>query len=232
MKTYRELYFRGNPKQLINFIGVIGKYAVGDWKCVQNSDRWKEYLFFDYIGEKVDKARVSIFIEDIVKLNKNELKVGNIIPLEKDELSVDEYNDILVKFYNDVIKPYKQINTEISISEPSDDTFDPTTVITEVALKKLEAFCNGANKSTGSSHPCDRERWFDFICQTVDDGRMIDASTLATFLKDEDYWGNKPDGYIGVIGKYAWDEDKAYELALEYESLCEIIEYYRRTRGI
>lgn len=230
MKIYRELYFKGSEKQLSEFVDQIGKYAVGDWKLEKQLERWKDYLFFNYIGTYVDKARVSIYIGN--KIAKGELRVGNIVPIEKSELSVDEYNAVLLKFYDDVIKPFKENDTELRISQPSDDIFDPTSVISETALKKLKLFCSAANKSTGSSHLYDQERWFDFICQTVDDGKMFDYSTLASFLQDESYWGKKPDDFIGVMGNYAWDEEHAYELASEYKNLCEILGYYKKTRGI
>ena len=91
---------------------------------------------------------------------------------------------------------------------------------------------NNANKSTGSSHPFDQERWFDFICQTVDDDRIFDYTTLANFLQDETYWGKKSEEFIGVIGEFSWDEEHAYELASEYERACEILQYYKKTRGM
>lgn len=194
------------------------------------TERWKEYLFFDYSGNNVDKACVSIFIGDII--TKKELMVGNIVPTEKSQLSVEEYNAVLVQFYDDVIKPYKERGTELDITQPSDDIFDPTSIISNEALRKLKLFCNAANKSTGSSHPCDQERWFDFICQTVDDERIFDYSTLANFLQDETYWGKKSEEFIGVIGSFAWNEEHAYELAGEYERACEILQYYKSTRGM
>lgn len=230
MKTYSELYFKGTPVQLSEFVKEIRKFAVGNWKVEKQTDCWKDYLFIDYMGEKVDKARVSIYIGDIAE--DNEIKVGNIIPLEKNELSVDEYNSILMEFYNDVIKPYKEAGTDLSISQPSDDIFKQLTVISKDALEKLDKFCRMANKSTGSSHPCDKERWLDFVCQTVDDGKIFETTTLATFLQDENYWGEKPKDFIGVMGHYAWDEEKAYELALEYEILCEALQYYKNSREI
>lgn len=230
MKIYNELYFRGMSKKLSEFVNEIKKYAVGDWKVEKTSERWKDYLFIDYCGKLVDKARISIYIGDIA--TEDEINVGNIIPLEKNELTIDEYNAILTKFYEDVIKPYEKINTDLEIKYQNNDNFEPTSVISEKALKKLELFCNSANKSTGSSHPCDRERWFDFICQTVDDGRIFDSTTLADFLQDESYWGEKSDEFIGVIGKFAWDEEHAYELASEYEMLCEILQYYKKQKGI
>lgn len=230
MKTYRELYFKGKSRQLTDFVRDIRKFVVGNWKVEKQTERWKDYLFIDYVGEEVDKARVSIYIGDIAKVR--EINVGNIIPLEKSQLNVDEYNSILMKFYSDIIKPYQDAGTDLVISRPSNDIFEPLSVISKEALDKLEKFCRNANKSTGSSHPCDKERWLDFVCQTVDDGKMFDTTTLAIFLQDEDYWGEKPKDFIGVMGHYAWDEEKAYELALEYEILCEALQYYKETREI
>ena len=230
MKTYRELYFRGTQKQLSEFVEHFREYAGGNWKAEKLTDRWKDYLFIDYLGKAVDKARVSIFTGD--RIETGELKVGNIVPLEKNQLSVEEYNAVLMQFYYDVILPFKESGTELIILQPSDDIFDPTSVISPTALKKLELFCSSANKSTGSSHPFDQERWFDFICQTVDDGLMFDYSTLGGFLQDKAYWGEKSDDFIGVLGDYAWDEEHAFELASEYESACEILCYYKKLRGI
>lgn len=71
-----------------------------------------------------------------------------------------------------------------------------------------------------SSHPIDQERWFSFICETVDDGRICDTDTLVEFLQDETYLGES-----GV-----WDEERAWKLASEYESACKILQYYKWTQ--
>ncbi len=229
MKIYSELYFSGTSQRLKTFVEEIKNYIKGDWKEEQD-ERWKEYLTIDYTGDVVDKARVSIYLGDDLK--NGQLKVGNIVPLEKSSLNVEEYNAILNKFNRDIIEPYKRSNHDVDISELSSDEFDPLTVISNTALNKLKKFCNQANKSTGSSHSCDQERWYDFICQTVDDGRMFDYSTLAKFLQDESYWGAKKEGFIGVMGHYAWDSEQAYELADEYEAACSVLNYYKNKRRI
>ena len=229
MKTYRELYFKGDPSQLEGFTNDITKYIPNNWEYGREDKHTSAWIYFDYLGTEVDNARVCIATGEYIA--RGEIKVTNIVPLEKDQLSIDEYNAVLQKFYEDIIVPYKVSNTQIIITEPSEDEFDPKTVISGEALAKLEAFCNGANKSTGSSHPCDQERWFDFICQTVDDDRMFDYSTLADFLQDESYWGKKEPGFLGVMGSFAWDEDHAYQLAAEYESACLLLQYYKKTRG-
>ena len=160
MKTYCELYFSGTSDNLRAFVKELKAYINGDWRQVEQSERWEDYLFIDYIGTDVDKARVSIYLGN--DLAKGQIKVGNIVPLEKNSLSIDEYNSVLKKFNRDIIEPYKRHNHIINISELTNDEFDPLTVISKVALQKLRAFCVAANKSTGSSHPCDQERWYEF----------------------------------------------------------------------
>lgn len=226
MKVYREVYFKGEEQELNKFVREIKGYVLGEWDVTEEND----YLNFSYIGNDVDKSNVYIHLGG--NLQKGEINVVNIVPIEKSSLSTDEYNLVLLKFYNDIIKPYKESGTVLEITEPSADEFIPTSVISETALQKLISFCNLANKSTGSVHPCDRQRWFDFICQTVNDEKMFDYDTLNKFLQDESYWGKKPDGFIGCVGRYAWSSSKAEELALEYEGFCEILNYYKTKKGL
>lgn len=230
MKIYRELYFKGTSEQLNKFVKEIKEFNHEEWKFIEDSDHLREYLLFNYIGEAVDKAQVSIYIGK--SLDSGEINVGNIVPLVKSKLSISEYNRVLDKFYTDIIEPYKESGTELEILQPSDDIFDPLDVMSPTALKKLKLFCNAANKSTGSSHPCDQERWFDFICQTFDDETIIDVTTFADFLMDKAYWGEQDKDTIGVMGSFAWDERQSYELASEYESACNILMYYKNTRGM
>ncbi|NFL36791.1 hypothetical protein [Clostridium botulinum] len=230
MKIFSELFIQGTLEQLEQFVNDIGHYTTSEWELVKKTNSYKDYLFFVYKGNKVDNAQVSIHLGD--SLQKGELKVGNIVPINKNELSVEEYNNVLNKFYNDIILPYKKSGTGLNISELSEDIFHPENIITVNALEKLKNFCLSANKSTGSSHPLDKERWFDFICQTVDDEKIFDSTTLANFLQDESYWGKKDDDFIGVMGEFAWDEEQAWELASEYEELCGILKYYKETREI
>lgn len=231
MEIYRELQFKGTPKELNEFIENISNYTTGDWFLEERTGRWKDYLLFNYNGKEVDKSKVSIYIGNDCVMN-GELHVGNIVPTQKGHLSINAYNKILQKFYDDVIHPYEKSGTTLNISKLTSNKFDPLSEISKLALMKLEKFCKCANKSTGSSHPEDRNRWFDFICQTVDDDRIFDYDKLARFLQDDNYWGKKPEDFIGVIGDFAWDKEKAYELASEYESLCEILIYYKKERGI
>lgn len=189
----------------------------------------KDYILADYVGDQAPHAEVSIYYgKDTWR--DGYVKVCNIVPLQKNQLTIEEYNQLLDLFYNDIAKVYGQTHEDIKVVGPSSGCFNPLDYISESALNKLTLFCNTANKSTGSSHPCDEERWFDFICQTVDDGRVFDYDTLSKFLQDEEYWGKKEKGFLGVIGQFAWSDENAQELASEYDNYVRILQYYKKTR--
>lgn len=231
MRVYKELSFLGNKPALDTMYSEIYKYFPADWVKPENRFRYmhKSYIFADYIGNSAPHAEVAIYYgEDTWR--KGYVQVGNIVPLEKDQLSIEEYNSILDMFYTDIAVPYCEDHEDIKIDGPTSDIFDPLDYITNESLDKLTCFCDLANKSTGSTHPSDEKRWFEFICQTVDDDRVFDFDTLYKFLMDEDYWGKKEPGFLGVMGHFAWSEDKAVELAAEYENYVRIIQYYKESR--
>ncbi len=219
MKIYKELKFIGNKNTLDNFTSKIYDYFPTWWVKSSNVKMLKEYILADYVGDKAPHAEVSIYFGEYVK-NDYQITVGNIVPLEKSQLTVDEYNKILDLFYSDIILSYCSKNKDLKIEGPTSGKFEPRDYITDEALRKLTVFCAIANKSTGSAHPSDEEKWFDFVCQTVDDDRTFDYDVLYSFLVDEEYWENK--------GITAWSKDKADDLASEYESYVKLLRYYKQ----
>lgn len=229
MRVYKELSFGGDKLSFDTLFSEIYNYFPADWSKPKNSRLLKNYIVADYIGNLAPHAEVSIYY-GADSWREGYIQVGNIVPLDKDQLTIDEYNNILELFYTDIVIPYCEKHTNIKVFGPTSDIFNPLNYITEKALNKLTLFCNAANKSTGSSHPCDEERWFDFICQTVDDNKVFDYDTLYKFLMDEDYWGRKETGFLGVMGHFAWSEEKAGELASEYENYVRLLQYYKESR--
>ena len=225
MHIYKELSFVGDKPAFDAFKENAPSFVRGDWKYSQ-SDREKDYIVFNYLGNKVDQAKVSIFCGQNAR-RQGYLKVGNIVPLRKNQLSIEEYNAVLDLFYEEIIVPNKSQLNGIEIVGPESDVFDPLKYISKEALRKLECFCNGANRTTGSAHPSDEARWFDFICQTVDDNQTFDFDTICYFLMDEDYWNKKKSNFAGVMGRYAWDEEQAVKLATQYDNYVRILKYYK-----
>ena len=221
MKKYLELKLSGLSKDLKEFILGVKNINFQEWKLIEK-ELSDQYLIYQYIGQEVNKAQVFIHLEN--DLDAGEIKVVNIIPIEKGDININEYNDILKKFYKDIICSINADEYNVKISMDTSNEFDPLEIISKDALNKLHDFCRLTNKTTGATHPNDKERWYNFICQTVEDNRTFDCATLANFLQDESYWGKKKN--LGPIGEFAWEEDKAWELARQYEIGCSIVEYY------
>lgn len=231
MYIYKELSFCGDKTELDRLAKDIYNVFPKEWIKPQGNSMLRDYICADYVGEQAPHAEVSIYYgKDTWR--DGYVKVCNIVPLQKNQLTIEEYNQLLDLFYNDIAKVYGQTHDDIKVVGPSSGRFNPLDYISESALNKLTLFCNAANKSTGSSHSSDEERWFDFICQTVDDRRTFDYDTLFRFLQDEEYWGKKEDEFLGVIGHFAWSEENAKELALEYENYVRFLQHYKEIRRV
>lgn len=224
MKKYKELSFFGDKNALDRFKQIASSFARGEWKY-NESVNTGDYIDFTYLGKKAEPSDVLIFYGKET-WRDGYVKVINIIPLNKNQLTIEEYNQVLDLFFEEVIFANKEELSDIKIIGPSSDEFNPLDCISEKALEKLVKFCDMANKTTGSSHPCDEERWFDFICQTVKDKQIFDYDTLLRFLMDKSFWGGKTDLTTSVIGRSPWNENQAEKLAREYDDYVRILEYF------
>jgi hypothetical protein len=127
------------------------------------------------------------------------MEVANIVPHETGELSYRAYNAILEDFAVRVAQPAaKAVGFSVDLSS---GTLQLEAEVSAEVAEALRRFSALANKSTGASHPLDRDRWFDFIILAHRSGARLDASTLARWLFESD----------------GWPEDGARELAGEYE---------------
>lgn len=209
MKKFNNLYIRGTNSQLKEFKNRVLDFPKGEWTFNYITIQDKDYLAFIYNGEILPAATLYIMIEE----HKTEWSVDNIVPINKCELTYDEYNDLLDNFYNNVLEKIKIKGIEyIYESDPDYNILDEISIN---ALTYLQAFSNAANKSTGSSHPLDRERWFKFICETVNDNKIIDTNNLTRYLCED----------------LGWNQDRAFELGCEYEFGVGLLENYKKNCG-
>ena len=134
--------------------------------------------------------------------------VPNIVPLEARSLSYSEYNAILTDFVDRVARPVcERLGVGIELSSGSQSLEDWTT---EDVAARLRRFSVAANKSTGASHPMDQQRWFDFLVASHRSGKELDVETLARWLREVD----------------GWDEETAYDLAVNYQNALALLAYY------
>jgi hypothetical protein len=139
-------------------------------------------------------------------------KVTNIVPLESGELGIECYNTLLDDFVRRVAEPASEGGElfELEISSPLAAIEDWMSPETATALRRFSAL---ANKSTGSAHPLDRQRWFAFVIHAYRDNRRADTGQLTRWL-------------IEVEG---WPPELAHELAGEYETGIALLEQFERS---
>ena len=135
-------------------------------------------------------------------------RVSNIVPLETHQLAHAQYNDALQDFRARIVEPTANalgLTIEATAGEQSpEDWMSPDSV------GRLERFSRNANKSTGSSHPFDRERWYAFIIGLHFERCEVDTEKLARWLGDVEHWS----------------DEAALDLVIEYEFGRDLLKQY------
>ena len=140
-------------------------------------------------------------------------RVANIVPLEIDELGYSGYNALLQDFKQRIAAPaawQAGFQVKMTTSRQSIEDWLPPK-----AADALRCFSRFANKATGSAHPLDRERWFQFLIEAHADHSQLDTERLARWL-------------VEVEG---WDDDHATKLAIEYEFGLALLSEYDQRRS-
>lgn len=139
------------------------------------------------------------------------LEVTNIVPLQVSELSHGAYNAILENFAEQIARP--AAHRTGFVVELTGNTVQIEDKLSEAAAHALRRFSVLANKSTGASHPYDRQRWFDFVILTHAERSELDSDLLHRWL----------------IESEGWSEDQASDLAIEYERSRALLARFEET---
>ncbi len=198
------LFIKVDEADADHFVAEMQKNLTGawtralDWEArlkTQNVDKEAEWYIYQN-----DQAGVCITRND-----SESLKVTNIVPLVVGSLSDKDYNAIQQAFQQIVQKT----------GFPSYITGEEAKlVLTQKAQESLERFSSLANKSTGSSHPMDLERWVDFLAIAHEEKCYPDVGALAQYLEE----------------KLDWSGEKARELAEESEFAKALLNRVRNRR--
>jgi hypothetical protein len=134
--------------------------------------------------------------------------VPNIVPSEGHKLTHAQYNAILADFVERVAAPVaERIGFTIITTKARQSLSD---WLSADAALKLQRFSGAANKSTGSSHPADERRWFDFLVAAHRSENKLGADILARWLHEVE----------------GWDDDSAHELAGDFETSLSLLAFY------
>ena len=130
-------------------------------------------------------------------------KVTNIVPLENGELGVTGYNDVLNDFIDLIVRPTSEgsgFHVRITAREQSIQDWT-----SKEAADALHRFSGGANKFTGSGHPSDRKRWFEFLMSAYKVKNKLDPELLGRWLVEVEEW--PPDVASRLIIQYEFGLD-------------------------
>jgi hypothetical protein len=165
-------------------------------------------LVFEYRADSAERATVWLFFD------ATGASVSNIVPAPGTaDITTDEYNQIAAAFANDVLQPAA---TAVGLTM----TLGPGEVSIQELLPPLAAdalirFSRSANKSTGSAHPIDGERWDEFVVAVHLARRPFGADRLRRWLVEDE----------------SWSDEMATALAIEYESARRLLATYDQLRG-
>jgi hypothetical protein len=204
VKVHQELRIgplRGD--QEARFISGVGGHLIAGWSRdlvrEEELNRGSAKKFYCFACEQsADRPAAKVFLTHADRRATSWLYVSNIVPKEVRQLNFDQYNHILNEFDRFAKAAADSIGLRVELSSPEQSIED---WLSPDSAKLLKAFSLLANKSTGSSHPMDRERWYDFLIALHRSGENPSVGLLERWLIEEEHW---PD-------------DVAFDLVCEYE---------------
>lgn len=207
LDVFQDLHLRGPASASAALHQSLKDHAVAPWRFAAEKEEQLRAMGEESNALAFERTKTPGFeAAGLVLLASGDgMEVVNIVPLEVGELSYRAYNAILEDFAERVAAPAAKVagyHVELSSGTLQLDDEVPPNV--GEALRRFSAL---ANKSTGASHPLDRDRWFDFIILAHRSGARLDASTLARWLSESE----------------GWPEDEARDLAGEYERARELL---------
>jgi hypothetical protein len=208
MEIFRELFLRGERERLVAAAEAIEPALSDGWKGDREAeakvrsigDDRPEYCFT--CSRSGDRQAALVFITE---REPGVFYVANVVPNERSRLSHIKYNAILEEFYERYVRPCaKQAGVQAELT-PSH--VDLEHWLSQTAAQKLRRFSTAANRSTGSSHPSDRDGWMDFVITAHHERSSLTASSLRRWLVEVD----------------GWPPEVADRLAIEYEFSRELL---------
>jgi hypothetical protein len=204
MQVFRDMILHGEPQRLVSLMDEVEKSLPTGWfrdKALEANLRSVPpgmKHFFCFVYDRDDRfPSSSIFI---IEEPPGFLRVSNIIPRKKYQLSNEEYNAILEEFCEQIVRPRADgKGVDVQLTKGRADLSD---WLSETAAEKLRTFSKNANRRAGYLLPQDHERWLDFILTAHRDAKRRDAPTLRRWLVEIEGWS--PEIAEQLAGEYAF----------------------------
>ena len=199
MIRYRHLRVTGTKETVGRILQQMLSRQAGGWRrsvAREESIRAVSDLFcFEYDGAHgVPGATVWVSTKDDGQV----LYETTIVPTIEREISVEQCNAVLESFVDHMVRPLtNESNVLVELTSAEPDLRDHMSAPVE---KRLRAFSSAANKTTGGTHPMDRQRWLEFLLAAHRENIDWSSEDLHRWLVED-----------------GWEEDVADGLAVQYD---------------
>ena len=218
MKKYIELSIKGPDAEIVAFVERLKLYSSDAFRF--SEIREDNVIRDGYYVEFLAKRSVDYRSRVILIWDEEGLRMCNVIPKTVSFLELEQYNSVVRHFYEDVIVHTQSQELNISITKEENSIQDLISAPSYQALVLWEELCN---KNSPTSHPNDRERWFDFISELFINGDHLSLSDFRNWLIDDKGW------YYDAND----DDDRTFlDLELELEFGLDLLAHYAKKTHI
>lgn len=201
IRTFKDLIINGSNEELNKLKQkLIEKIESDDRRSLESKEEYPDLIMIKSIGiTKIDDSII------FFNTGEAEFKITNIIPIVKSNLDFIEYNNVVDDFYKNIINPLvreNSLNLNITITTGFHTLED---LVNEEVAKKLKLFSRAANKSTGFSHPLDRERWLDFVASSFKTGNILNLDYLGRWFAEIEGWSYEVTNELIINYEYSID---------------------------
>lgn len=222
MKKYKELSINHPENELVSLLSRMknDKQSIFEYRSIiTNGYARSTFQNTDHVG--MFKSKRKSYFESMVwvLIEDNVLKVVNIVPSTCSKLGIDQYNRILLSFYNDFIAKHIDDTWDSSV-HISEDEIGIDSMLTQRCFDSLRNWEESCDKSSPISNPNDEQRWMLYVSYLHKDKEecSFSYSDLKQWLIEDKKW---PSGF----------HEQIEELVINLEYSLTLLDYYDRIQG-
>ena len=193
MKVFREIFLSIkdlNNSQVFDLFDSFCRSNAGFELKKEKSDQYAKdtdgRAFIIIHALRCPETQTAIIA--ITKKTKRTLYLANIVPKEKQQLSVNEYNQIASNFFNAFRQHLKVINSEVSVRITKENIGLEEIIPGKLTRKHFERYMSAYPLSF---HPFDVELLDFFICVLFRYRSSVDVTRLKRYLVEDIGWQEK-----------------------------------------
>jgi hypothetical protein len=209
MKIHREVTIECRYEDVPKLGNAISTHLPTGWiRDVQAEAQLNDAKYLCFSSHNRDGI-VDSYAWLVYSQERSNVWLANIVPNGSSHLNVSQYNEIAYDLYESALRPGTEgLGFASSISDEDVDYAHYGISLETIEL--LRNFSSAANKSTGSSHPRDRARWFAFLIAIHKDRAELDSTALGQMLGED----------------FGWSGEITSDLQIEYEFALGLLKKY------